>query len=189
MNAHGSKPCVWMYLEEISPIKVLPLWSHWSWGRGRKFWLCLLTEPCFLDVNLQGCFLSLCYFVTVIKHGVAESKENSEKSFVPWITFLGANKGQRRRKKRKMMQTFLTCMILNCDPRPGWKTMHFIFPQELRQITVGSQGPAVGLYEILPDRQSIPVLHAWTSWYDQHNLRMFFTKVQIRLSVGSLQLL
>lgn len=98
MNAHGSKPCVWMYSEEISPIKVLPLWSHWSWGRGRKFWLCLLTEPCFLDVNLQGCLLSLCYFVTVIKHGVAESKENLEKSFVPWIAF---PRGQQRPIKEK----------------------------------------------------------------------------------------
>lgn len=58
------------------------------------------------------------------------------------------------------MQTFLTFMILNCVPRQGWKTMHSIFTQELRKVTVGSRGPAVGLMEILPNRESVPVLNA-----------------------------
>lgn len=64
VNAHGSKPCLQMYSKEISPVKVLSLWSHWTWGRGQKFWLCLLTEPCFFGCQLPRLFfkpLVFCY--------------------------------------------------------------------------------------------------------------------------------
>lgn len=153
---------------------MLPLWCHLPLDRCRK--LTVLVNRAMLFGSQPPRFFFkppvFCYSNetwTSRKQGTFSEKLTTMNS-IP----TGPAQLQLRRKKRKMMQTFMTCMILKCVPRRGSKTRHFIFPQKLMQTTVGYQGPAFGLKEMLHDRLHIPVLNIWTPCYYQHNLRMLY---------------